>query len=100
MISIEKGSLTAAFLRCMKFIDISKRAKTYKVPLPNACFSMIDRPSADVKLGADFRLTHPVHVAGQNGKFQFGNLQCFQKYIIFAVIGLPMFKAVYGIHRE
>ena len=74
MISIEKGSLTAAFLRCMKFIDISKRAKTYKVPLPNARLTVIDRASADVKLGADFRLAHTVHVAVQNSKFQFGNM--------------------------
>lgn len=54
MISIEKGSLTAAFLRCMKFIDILKRAKTCKVPLPNARLTVIDGASADVKLDADF----------------------------------------------
>ena len=61
---------------------------------------MVYRTSIDAEFGADFSLPHTVHVAVQNGKFQSGEFQCIHKFVIFCVICLFLFKAVYGIYRQ
>ena len=68
--------------------------------LSDACFSMVDRVSADAEFGADFGLSHSVHIAVWNSKLQFCQAQGFDKCIVFVVIRLFFFKAVYGIHRQ
>ena len=42
---------------------LNKRAIKVVVSLPDACFAVIDCPSADTEFGADFGLSHAVHVA-------------------------------------
>ena len=57
---------------CMKFSGISKRTVQGIVSLSYACFAVVYRASADAEFGADFGLSHAVHIAVQNGEFQGG----------------------------
>ena len=61
---------------------------------------MIDSASADAEFGADFGLSHAIHIAVQDSEFQSGEFQCIHKFVIFCVICLFLFKAVYGIHWQ
>ena len=61
---------------------------------------MVYRASADTELGADFGLSHSVHIAVQYGEFQCGELQGVDKFVVFAVIRLFVFKTIYGIHGQ
>ena len=56
----------------IEFNVISKRAVQRIIPLPDACFSVVYRASADSQCRAYFCLPHPVHIAIQDGKFQSG----------------------------
>ena len=70
------------------------------VPLADARFSAVDPASADAEFGADLRLHHAVHITVQNGEFQSGKMQGFYNGIMFAEIGLLLFKAIHGIHGQ
>ena len=61
-----------AFQEDMKLDCILNRAVKTVISLTDACFSAIDRASADTEFGAYFGLPHAVHVAVQNSKFQSG----------------------------
>ena len=45
-------------------------------------------------------MPHAVHIAIQYGEFQCGELQGVDKFVVFAVICLLLFKAVDRIHRQ
>ena len=61
-----------AFQEDMKLNCISNRAVKTVISLTDACFSAIDRASADTELCTDFGLYHSVHIAVQNSEFQSG----------------------------
>ena len=79
---------------------LNKRAIKVVVSLPDACFAVIDCPSADAEFGADFCLLHTVHIAIEYGKLQSGELQGVYKLIVFRVICLLLFKTIHWIHRQ
>ena len=70
------------------------------VTIPYTCFSVIDGSSSYTQLRTYCGLLHSVHVAVQNCKLQCGELQCFNQCVVFCIIRLFLFKAVYGIHRQ
>ena len=74
--------------------------KKRMISLPNTCFAVVYRASADAEFGADFGLSHTIHIAVQDGKLQRGELQGFYKFVVFRVIRLFLFKAVDGIHWQ
>lgn len=84
----------------MWFIGILNLSVKRIVTIPYTCFSVIDGSSSDTQLCAYCGLLHSVHVAVQNCKLQCGELQCFNQCVVFRVIRLFLFKAVYGIHRQ
>ena len=74
--------------------------ETGKVSFADAGFTEIYSTSAYSEFGADFRLYHAVHVAVQDCKFQRGQMQFFDKFIIFGIIRLLVFKTIDGIHWQ
>lgn len=68
--SYKKTDFEIRFFNVKQNLYLSYRAETVVIPLPDACLAVVDGPSADAELGADFRLHHAIHVAIQNGKFQ------------------------------
>lgn len=54
----------------MKFNAMSKRTVKVVISLTDACFAVIDSSSAGTEFGADFGLSHSVHIAVQYGNFQ------------------------------
>ena len=72
----------------------------FVVSLTDACLTVVYCSATYSKFGADFGLYHAVHIAVQNGELQSRQLQRAYKLIVFAVIGLLMFKAVYWIHWQ
>ena len=47
----------------IKFNDILKRAVKVVISLTDTCLAVVYRASADAEFGADFGLSHAVHVA-------------------------------------
>ena len=70
------------------------------ISLPNTCLAVVYRASADAEFGADFGLSHTIHIAIKYGKLQRGGLQGFYKFVVFRVIRLFLFKAVDEIHWQ
>ena len=79
---------------------LSKCAVNVVISPADACFAGIYFASADAEFGADFRLPHTVHITVQDCKFQCGEPQCAYKFVVFRIIGLFAFKAVYGIRWQ
>ena len=84
----------------MKLSGILKYAVKIIVSLTDACLMVVYRASADAEFGADFGLSHTIHIAVQDGKLQRGELQGFYKFVVFRVIRLFLFKAVDEIHWQ
>ena len=59
-----------AFQEDMKLSCISDRAVKAVISLTDACLAVIDRASADAEFCADFSLSHTIHIAVQDSKFQ------------------------------
>ena len=59
------------------------------ISFSDACFAMIDSSSAYSEFRADFGLSHAVHIAVQNSRFQSGKFWCAYKDKNFE--GLPFY---------
>ena len=54
--------------------------------MTDACLAVVYRASPYAEFGTDFGLSHAIHIAVQNSKFQRRELQGIHKSIIFRVI--------------
>ena len=84
----------------VKFSNESRLIVERIISSADTCFAVIYSSSADTEFGTDFSLPHAVHIAIQYGEFQCGELQGVDKFVVFAVICLLLFKAVDRIHRQ